>query len=88
VPPVLGDEDAGAEGEALLVPIPLFQRSLLPLLIQVYFIPADLLILPRFLQVLPGFTAAVAFERFSVRTKHPITMVADTRFILPRITMR
>jgi ABC-type spermidine/putrescine transport system permease subunit II len=54
----------------------------------VYFIPADLLILPRFLQVALGFTAAVAVERFSVRAKHPITMVANNRFILPRITTR
>jgi hypothetical protein len=54
----------------------------------VYLIPADELIWPSFLQVVPGFTAAVAFERFSVKTKHPITMVAIIRFILPRITMR
>jgi hypothetical protein len=88
VAPALGDEDVGAAGEALLVPTPLIQISLFPLLIQVYFIPADLLILPRFLQVAPGFTAAVAVERFSVRAKHPITMVAAIRFIPPRISTR
>jgi hypothetical protein len=88
VAPPLGDEGAGAEGEALLVPIPLFQRSFLPLLMQVYLIPADVLIWPSFLQAVPGFTAAVAVERFSVRTKHPITMVADTFLIIPRITIR
>jgi hypothetical protein len=88
VVPVLGDEDACAVGEVLLVPTPLLQTNFLPLLIQVYLIPADVLIWPSFLQVVPGFTAAVAVERFSVRTKHPITMVANTRFILPRITMR
>ena len=85
--PALGDEDAGGVGEVLLVPTPLFQRSFLPLLIQVYLIPAVVLIWPSFLQVVPGFTAAAAFERFSVRTKDPITMVANTRLILPRITI-
>ena len=84
----LGDGDAVAVGEVLLVPTPLLQTYFLPLLIQVYLIPADVLIWPSFLQVVPCFTAAVAFERFSVRTKHPITMVAIIRFILPRITMR
>ena len=86
--PALEDEDAGAVGEALLVPTPLFQRSFLPLLIHVYLIPADVLIWPSFLQAVPGFTAAAAVEGFSVRTKDPITMVANARFILPRITMR
>ena len=84
----LGDGDADAVGEVLLVPTPLLQIYFLPLLIQVYLIPADVLIWPNFLQVVPGFTAAVAVERFSVKTKHPITMVANNRFILPRITMR
>jgi len=72
----------------LLVPNPLFQTSLLPLLIHVYLIPAELLIWPTFLQVVPGFTAAVAVERFNVRTKDPITMVANIRFIYLRITVR
>ena len=67
---------------------PLFQTYFLPLLIQVYLIPADELIWPSFLQAVPGYTAAVAVERFSVKTKHPITVVAIIRFILPRITMR
>ena len=84
----LGDGDAGAVGGALLMTTPLFQTSFLPLLIQVYLIPADVLIWPIFLQVVPGFTAAVAVERFSARTRHPINMVANSRFILPRITMR
>jgi hypothetical protein len=88
VAPALEDEDAGAVGEVLLAPTPLFQRSFLPLLIHVYLIPADVLIWPSFLQAVPGFTAAAAFERFSVRTKDAITMVANARFILPRITMR
>ena len=84
----LGDGDAVAVGEVLLVPTPLLQTYFLPLLIQVYLIPADALIWPSFLQVVPGLTAAVAVERFSVRIKHPITMVANARFILPRITIR
>ena len=86
MPPVLGDEDAGAGGEVLLVPTPLLQTSFLPLLIQVYLISADVLIWPNFLQVVPGFTAAVAVERFNERTKQPITMVASTRFMPPRIS--
>ena len=84
----LGDEDAGAVGEVLLVPTPLLQTYFLPLLIQVYLIPADVLIWPSFLQVVPGFTAAVAVERFSVRTKQPITMVANNRLIFPSVTTR
>ena len=67
---------------------PLLQTNFLPLLIQVYLIPADVLIWPSFLQVVPGFTAAVAVERFNERTKQPIIMVADIRFMLPRITTR
>ena len=51
-----------------------------------YFIPADVLIWPSFLQVVPGFTAAVAVERFNERTKQPIKMVTATRFIPPRIS--
>ena len=84
----LGDGDAVAVGEVLLVPTPLLQTYFLPLLIHVYLIPADLLIWPTFLQVVPGLTAAVAVERLSVRIKHPIIMVAHPRFIPPRITMR
>jgi hypothetical protein len=52
----------------------------------VYLIPADVLIWPSFLQVVPGFTAAVAVERFNERTKQQITMVAATRFMPPRIS--
>ena len=84
----LGDGDAVAVGEVLLVPTPLLQTYFLPLLIQVYLIPADVLIWPSFLQVVPGFTAAVAVERFSVRTKQPITMVANNRLIFPSVTTR
>lgn len=86
--PALGAEDAGAVGEVLLVPTPLLQTNFLPLLIQVYLNPADVLIWPSFLQVEPGFTAAVAVEMLSVRTKHPVTRVANTRFILTRITTK
>jgi hypothetical protein len=93
VAPVLGDEDAGAVGERVEFALtatftPLLQTYFLPLLIQVYLIPADLLIWPSFLQVVPGFTAAVAVERFNERTKQLIIMVADIRFMLPRISTR
>jgi hypothetical protein len=88
VAPALEDEESGAVDGALLVPTPLLQTYFLPLLIQVYLIPADVLIWPSFLQVVPGFTAAVAVDRFNERTKQPITMVADTRFIPPRISTR
>jgi hypothetical protein len=54
----------------------------------VYLIPADVLIWPSFLQAVPGFTAAVAVEMFNERTKQPIIMVADIRFMLPRISTR
>ena len=95
----LGDEDAGAVGEGVGVGeevgvaltatfSPLLQTNFLPLFIQVYLIPADVLIWPIFLQVVPGFTAAVAVERFNERTKQPITMVAAIRFIPPRISTR
>ena len=84
----LGDGVAVAVGEVLLVPTPLLQTYFLPLLIQVYLIPADVLIWPSFLQVVPGFTAAVAVERFSVRTKQTITMVANNRLIFPSVTTR
>ena len=84
----LGDEDAGAVGEVLLVLTPLLQTNFFPLLIQVYLNPADVLIWPSFLQVVPGFTAAVAIEKFNVRTKHPVTKVTNTRFILTRITVK
>ena len=90
---MLGDEDACAVGERVGFDLtatftPLLQTNFLPLLIQVYLIPADVLIWPSFLQAVPGFTAAVAFERFNERTKQPIIMVADIRFMLPRISMR
>ena len=84
----LGDGDVGAVGEARLMATPLLQINFLPLLIQVYLNPADVLIWPSFLQVEPGFTAAVAVERLSVRTKDPVTRVANTRLILTRITTK
>ena len=82
------DEGADALGEVLLVPAPLFQTSFFPDLIHVYLTPADVLVWPSFLQVVPGFPAAVAGERLSVRTRHPITMVANTRFIRSRLAKR
>ena len=74
-------EAAEALDEVLLVPTPLLQTSFFPDLIHVYLIPADVLIWPIFLQVALGFIAAVAGERFSVRTRHPITKVVNIRFI-------
>ena len=40
---------------------PLFHRSFLPLLMQVYFFPLAVAVIPIFLHVSPAFTAAVAF---------------------------
>ena len=39
---------------------PLFQTSFLPLLMQVYFLPAEVEVAPSFVQELPAFTAADA----------------------------
>jgi hypothetical protein len=75
-------------GAADLLAVPFFQTSFLPDLVQVYLIPADFFIWPSFLQALPGFTAASTTERFSVRAKHPISMVANPRFIFPRIAIK
>jgi hypothetical protein len=75
-------------GAADLIAVPFFQTCFLPDLIQVYLIPADFFIWPSFLQALPGFTAASTTERFSVRAKHPISMVANTRFIPSRVATK
>ena len=86
--PALLFEGADVLAEVLLVPTALFQTSFFPDLTHVYLTPPDVLVWPDFLQVVPGFTAAVAGEMFSVRTKHPITMVANTRFIRSSLAKR
>jgi hypothetical protein len=54
---------------------------------QVYFIPADVLVWPNVLHVVPGLTAAVATERFSERARQPIKDVASKRFIAQRVAI-
>jgi len=41
---------------------PLFHANFLPLLMQVYFLPFAVAVVPTFLQVSPAFTAATAFN--------------------------
>jgi hypothetical protein len=48
--------DFGATGT------PLFHTNFFPLLMQVYFFPANVEVIPAFLQILPAFTAAKAFK--------------------------
>ena len=54
---------------------------------QVYFIPADVLVWPSVLHVVPGLTAAVATVRFSERARQPIKVVASKRFIAQRVAI-
>jgi AAA family ATP:ADP antiporter len=68
----------------LIVLLPL---NFLPLLMQVYFIPADVLVWPSVLHAVPGLTAAVATERFSERARQPINVVASNRFIAQRVAI-
>ena len=49
-----------ATGTGFFTATPLFQINFLPDLTQVYLIPADVLVRPTFLHVVPGLTAAVA----------------------------
>ena len=56
----LGDGDAVAVGEVLLVPTPLLQTYFLPLLIHVNFLPFAVAMIPAFLQTSPALTAAMA----------------------------
>jgi hypothetical protein len=49
-----------AIGTGFFTATPLFQINFLPDLTQVYLIPADVLVRPTFLHVVPGLTAAVA----------------------------
>jgi hypothetical protein len=60
---------------------PLLQTNFLLLLMQVNFIPADVLVWPSVLQVVPGLTAAVATERFTERARQPIKVLASNRFM-------
>jgi hypothetical protein len=61
-----------ATGTGFFTATPLFQINFLPDLTQVYLIPADVLVRPTFLHVVPGLTAAVAIG--SKRTKARVTV--------------
>jgi hypothetical protein len=65
---------AGAAAEArFLAATPLFQTNFFPDLTQVYLIPAEVLIWPEFLQVVPGFTAAVAIGSKTTKAREVIS---------------
>jgi hypothetical protein len=49
-------------GVGFFIATPLLHTNFLPDLTQVYFIPAEVLVCPTFLQTVPGFTAAVAID--------------------------
>ena len=61
----VGDADfvAAEVGEVagLGIATPLFHTSFLPLLMQVYFLPLAVAVVPAFLHASPAFTAAIAF---------------------------
>jgi hypothetical protein len=48
-------------GFSTAIATPLFHISFLPFLMQVYFLPLAVAVVPTFLQVSPVFTAAIAF---------------------------
>jgi hypothetical protein len=48
------------DGVAFLTSTPLFHTNFFPDLMQVYLIPAEVLVWPTFLHAVPGFGAAVA----------------------------
>ena len=57
---------------------PLFHTSFLPLLMQVYFLPFAVAVVPTFLQVSPAFTAATAFN--GTRKSAAVTRTARSFF--------
>ena len=61
---------AGSIGAGFAIATPLFQTSFLPLLMQVYFLPLAVAVVPTFLHVSPVFTAALAT---------PVTKVRDIK---------
>jgi hypothetical protein len=66
----LGDGNAVGVGETVgfgaRTVTPLFQTNFLPLLMHVYFFPAEVEVAPSFEHVAPAFTAALAAEVTSV----------------------
>jgi len=54
-------------GTGLMTVTPLFQTNFLPLLIHVYFLPADVEVAPTFEQVAPAFIEALATPVTSVK---------------------
>jgi hypothetical protein len=60
---------------------PLLQTILLPDLMQVNFMPAEVLTWPIFLQIAPGLTAALEVGALTDKANAPINAVAMERFI-------
>jgi hypothetical protein len=65
----VGVEVGVAAGTGFAIATPLFHTNFLPLLMQVYFFPFAVEVVPTFLHVSPAFTAAIAFigTRISAR---------------------
>ena len=57
---------------------PLFQTNFFPLLMQEYFLPFAVAVVPTFLQVSPAFTAATAFN--CTRKSAAVTRIARSFF--------
>jgi len=66
--------DFGATGTLL------FHTNFLPLLMQVYCFPANVELIPAFLQLSPAFTAAKAFKGV---TKRATTVSTPSNFFIP-----
>ena len=62
----LGDGIGVAIGFGAAIPTPLFQTSLFPLLIHVYFLPAKVEVAPSFVHEAPALTAALAIPENKV----------------------
>jgi hypothetical protein len=57
----VGVEVGVAAGTGFAIVTPLFHTNFLPLLMQVYFLPLAVAVVPAFLHASPAFTAAIAF---------------------------
>lgn len=73
----IGEAASFGAGEAIgarfLTITPLLQTNFFPDLTQVYLIPEEVLIWPELLQVVPGFTAAVAIDSKTTKASEIIS---------------
>ena len=68
-------------GFGFVTTTPLFHNNFLPFLIQVYFLPAAVLICPTFLHASPALTAALEIEVLVLKVKRATNTMASDRFI-------